>query len=96
MVSLNVLGTVALASGALLIAERVAPPGWRWPTFWMVTALVLFGGAALPLRFFLLSQQDEARRREQLLVDEAHRRDFGVLTPGGAVAKSVAFPFDLD
>ncbi len=80
---LNVAGTVALASLALAVAEALAPPGWRWPAFWVVTASVMFVGAAVPLRFFLLEQQEQSRRREQLLVDEAHRRDFGLRVARG-------------
>jgi diguanylate cyclase (GGDEF)-like protein len=41
-----------------------------------VTAVALFVFTALPLRYFLLKQRDEAHEREQLLSHESDRREF--------------------
>jgi diguanylate cyclase (GGDEF)-like protein len=42
----------------------------------LVAGCALFVGTALPLRYFLLRQRNEAKDREQLLSDEGERRRF--------------------
>ncbi len=83
MVFLNVVVVVMLCSLSFVLADALGPGRWRWPAFWLVNGVMMFVGAALPLRFFLVSQQREAQCREQLLLDEAHRREFGVRVARG-------------
>lgn len=83
MVLLNVVGTVVLITLSVLLTDRLGPDRWWWPVFLFVSGIVVFAGAALPLRYFLLNQQRSARRREQLLLDEAHHREFGVRVSRG-------------
>lgn len=77
MVLMNLTVTVGLSSLALVIAQRLASPGWTGPVFALVNAAVLFAAVAVPLRFFLVDQQGVAEQRERLLLDDAHRREFG-------------------
>lgn len=83
MVFLNVVVTVALCSLSFVVADALGSGRWRWPTFWLVNGFVMFFGAAIPLRYFLITQQRQAQEREKLLLDEAHHREFAVRVARG-------------
>ncbi len=83
IVAFDVCIVIILSSLSLLLAEQIAPAGWLWPVFWAIAALVIFVGLALPLRFFLQRQQQQAIRREQMLLDEASLREFSAQVSRG-------------
>jgi diguanylate cyclase (GGDEF)-like protein len=77
MVTLDVIWVTAITLGCwLVVATAVDGDVARAVGYTLVAGVVLFCVTALPLRFFLLRQQDDAHIREQMLSDEGERRQF--------------------
>jgi diguanylate cyclase (GGDEF)-like protein len=77
IIALDVIWVTVLTLASWAVSTYfVHDEGARVAIYIPVTAVALFVFTALPLRYFLLKQRDDAHAREQLLSDESDRREF--------------------